>query len=82
MGACLILTFWPEHLRVSLSHVLFCQQLAPVLRKTLGGDLATLLVELLMPPVEYDAYRLQHAVVVSGTVCVWTAVVLTCADVQ
>ncbi|XP_029022883.1 annexin A2 [Betta splendens] len=43
------------------------KQLAPGLRKALGGDLATLLMELLIPPVEYDAYRLQHAIVGLGT---------------
>ncbi|XP_005755808.1 annexin A2-like, partial [Pundamilia nyererei] len=37
------------------------------LKKALSGDLELLLLELLMPPVEYEAYRLQEAMVGLGT---------------
>uniref|UniRef100_A0A3Q2WII1 Annexin A14 n=1 Tax=Haplochromis burtoni TaxID=8153 RepID=A0A3Q2WII1_HAPBU len=37
------------------------------LKKALSGDLELLLLELLMPPVEYEAYRLQEAMAGLGT---------------
>lgn len=39
------------------------------MKKALAGDLETLLLELLMPPLEYEAYRLQQAMVVCGCLC-------------
>lgn len=42
------------------------QDIITALKKALSGDLELLLLELLMPPVEYEAYRLQEAMAVSG----------------
>lgn len=41
------------------------QDLATGLKKALAGDLETLLLELLTPPLQYEAQRLQQAMVVS-----------------
>lgn len=42
------------------------QNLAAGVKKALAGDLVTLLLELLMPPLQYEALRLQQAMAVSG----------------
>lgn len=42
------------------------QDLATGVRKAFSGDLGTLLLELLIPPLEYEAYRLRQAMEVSG----------------
>ena len=46
------------------------QDLATGLKKALAGELEALLLDLLMPPVEYEAHRLQQAMAVSGCLCV------------
>ncbi|XP_026205758.1 annexin domain-containing protein [Anabas testudineus] len=43
------------------------KDLAIAVRKVVSGDVGTLLLELLMPPLVYEAYRLQHAMVGLGT---------------
>ncbi|XP_029299372.1 LOW QUALITY PROTEIN: annexin A2 [Cottoperca gobio] len=43
------------------------KDLAAGLKKALAGELETLLLELLMPPLQYEAYRLQQAMVGLGT---------------
>lgn len=43
------------------------KNLAAGLKKALSGDLETIMLELLMPPVEYEAHRLQQAMVGLGT---------------
>ncbi|XP_041811476.1 annexin A2 [Chelmon rostratus] len=43
------------------------KDLAAGLKKALAGDLKTLLLELLMPPLEYEAHRLQQAMAGLGT---------------
>jgi len=43
------------------------KNMAAGLKKVLSGDLETLLLELLMPPVEYEAHRLQQAMAGLGT---------------
>ncbi|XP_042292422.1 annexin A2 [Thunnus maccoyii] len=43
------------------------KDLAAGLKKALAGDLETLLLELLMPPLEYEAHRLQQAMAGLGT---------------
>ncbi|XP_034400333.1 annexin A2 [Cyclopterus lumpus] len=43
------------------------KDLATGVKKTLSGDVETLLLELLMPPLQYEAYRLQQAMVGLGT---------------
>ncbi|XP_069548438.1 annexin A2 [Brachyistius frenatus] len=43
------------------------KDLATALKKALSGDLETLLLELLMPPVQYGAHRLQQAMAGLGT---------------
>ncbi|XP_069032407.1 annexin A2 [Embiotoca jacksoni] len=43
------------------------KDLATALKKALSGDLETLLLELLMPPVQYGAHRLQQAMAGVGT---------------
>lgn len=40
------------------------QDLQAGLKKALSGDVETLLLELLMPPVEFEADRMQQAMVV------------------
>lgn len=40
------------------------QDLQAVLKKALSGEVETLLLELLMPPLEFEAHRLQQAMVV------------------
>lgn len=40
------------------------QDLQAGLKKALSGEVETLLLELLMPPLEFEAYRLQQAMVV------------------
>lgn len=45
------------------------QDLATGVKKAVAGDLETLLLELLMPPQQHEAYRLQQAMVVSGCLC-------------
>lgn len=42
------------------------QDLAAGVKKALSGELEVLLLELLMPPPQYEAYRLQQAMAVSG----------------
>lgn len=46
------------------------QDLAAGLKKVLAGDLESLLLDLLIPPVQYEAQRLQQAMAVSGYLCV------------
>ncbi|XP_054874117.1 annexin A2 [Amphiprion ocellaris] len=43
------------------------KDLAAALKKCLSGDVEVLLLELLMPPVQYEAYRLQQAMAGLGT---------------
>ncbi|XP_078124697.1 annexin A2 isoform X2 [Sander vitreus] len=43
------------------------KDLSSGVKKALAGDLELLLLELLMPPLEYEAYRLQQAMVGIGT---------------
>ncbi|XP_056275241.1 annexin A2 isoform X1 [Pseudoliparis swirei] len=43
------------------------KDLAAGLKKALSGDVEVLLLELLMPPLHYEAYRLQQAMVGLGT---------------
>nr|XP_046274239.1 annexin A2 [Scatophagus argus] len=43
------------------------KDLAAGLKKALSGDLETLLLDLLMPPLQYDAHRLQQAMAGLGT---------------
>ncbi|KAJ4927696.1 hypothetical protein JOQ06_015499 [Pogonophryne albipinna] len=43
------------------------KDLAAALKKALSGELEVLLLELLMPPLQYEAYRLQQAMVGLGT---------------
>ncbi|XP_033949670.1 annexin A2 isoform X2 [Pseudochaenichthys georgianus] len=43
------------------------KDLAAALKKALSGELEVLLLELLMPPLQYEAYRLQQAMVGIGT---------------
>ncbi|XP_008298523.1 annexin A2 isoform X2 [Stegastes partitus] len=43
------------------------KDLAAALKKALSGDVEVLLLELLMPPVQYEAYRLQQAMAGLGT---------------
>lgn len=43
------------------------KDLAAALKKALSGELEDLLLELLMPPLQYEAYRLQQAMVGIGT---------------
>lgn len=43
------------------------KDLPSALKKALSGDLEALLLEILMPPVQYEAYRLQQAMVGLGT---------------
>ncbi|XP_034016771.1 annexin A2 [Thalassophryne amazonica] len=43
------------------------KNLVASMKKVLSGDLESLLVELLMPPVQYEAYRLQQAMEGLGT---------------
>nr|XP_033472394.1 annexin A2-like [Epinephelus lanceolatus] len=43
------------------------QDLAVGLKKALSGDLENLLLELLMPPLQHEAYRLQQAMVGLGS---------------
>lgn len=43
------------------------KDLAVSLKKALSGDLENLLLELLMPPLQHEAYRLQQAMVGLGT---------------
>ncbi|XP_070702677.1 annexin A2 [Pempheris klunzingeri] len=43
------------------------KDLAAGLKKALAGDLETLLLELLMPPLQYEAHRLQQAMAGLGT---------------
>lgn len=47
------------------------QDLEAAVKKAVTGDLAALLLSLLMPPKEHDAYRFQQAMAVS----------MLCADV-
>lgn len=42
------------------------QDLAAGVKKALAGQLEVLLLELLMPPLQYEAHRLQQAMAVSG----------------
>lgn len=53
------------------------QDLETGVKKALSGELATVLLDLLMPPLEYEAHRLQQAMVVSGRLCV-----AVCSTVQ
>ncbi|XP_035536728.1 annexin A2 isoform X1 [Morone saxatilis] len=43
------------------------KDLATALKKALSGELEVLLLELLMPPLQYEAYRLQQAMAGLGT---------------
>ena len=47
------------------------QDLDAALKKALSGEVEALLLELLMPPLGYEAYRLQKAMEVSVCVCVF-----------
>lgn len=42
------------------------QDLEAAVKKVVTGDLAALLLSLLMPPQEHDAYRFQQAMAVSA----------------
>lgn len=44
------------------------QDLQAALKKALSGEVETLLLELLMPPLEFEANRLQQAMVVRPSV--------------
>lgn len=55
------------------------QDLQAGLKKALSGEVETLLLELLMPPLEFEAHRLQQAMVVSA-VCFLFLVRRGCSD--
>lgn len=46
------------------------QDMEAGVKKALNGEVETLLLDLLMPPLEYEAHRLQQAMVVRAGVCV------------
>lgn len=50
---------------MSCDDVIILQDLEAAVKKAVTGDLAALLLSLLMPPQEHDAHRLQQAMAVS-----------------
>lgn len=65
------------------------QGLEAAVKKTVSGDVAALLLNLLMPPQEHDAYRFQQAMAVSmlsaykvGYLCVPLPINTLCMCVQ
>lgn len=52
------------------SNCMLSQDLAAGIKKALSGDVETLLLEALMPPLQHEAHRLQQAMAVCG-VCVF-----------
>lgn len=61
-----------RYMKHTFSYSVVSQDLATGVRKAFSGDIGTLLLELLMPPLEYEAYRLQHAMAVSGCFFLYT----------
>lgn len=59
--------------------VILIQDLQAGLKKALSGEVESLLLELLMPPLEFEAHRLQQAMVVRAD-CLLFLVRRGCSD--